>query len=412
MAGGNVTITNTAHASIASKAASVTAITKVEYIVEEYNKFEKSLVTIARSVKSEHNGGKHGYAGLLLNESLYRKLLKDPAATFTPHTKPSRTATYAAAATTAEISLAKETHVADREQYYTQEGVNDALKYLILTNAPTEALVELEDDDTGFENVTPLELMNHLRDNVRVTDVFNKKQLLGALNEPINFDGDLPLKVHFKNVDSTIKLLKKHSITASESIIMVTLLEQIKAHGDFKEEVGKWELKPVASQTWDEFKKHFSAADHECRQLDQYGAKTARTVGATANSFMWITSVADLKDYIDSSLLTLAQATSAGLNAVMEKPKPTANATAATAATTTSTLKAKVKALEVELKHVKAGNGASKGGNCEAKPRRVKCTHCNRYHPNVPADKCWALPANQAGKLEGWNPKADKPKQD
>ena len=66
-------------------------------------------------------------------------------------------------ATQAEITKAKEDHLADREQYYTQEGVIDALKYLILNNVPKETLVEIEDNDTGFENVTPLEMMEHLR---------------------------------------------------------------------------------------------------------------------------------------------------------------------------------------------------------------------------------------------------------
>ena len=405
MSGGNVAITNTAHAAIVSKADSVSPISKVNYTREEYNKFEKSLITIARSVKSEHNGGKHGFAGILLNDAAYQKLLKDATTTYIAHTKPNQTATYNATATAAEIAQAKEAHVADREQYYTQEGVEDALKFLITTNVPEEALVEIQDDDTDFENVAPREMMDHLRTNARVTDVFDKKQLLDALNEPIDFDGDLPLKGHFKNVDATIKQLKKHNITASESIIMVTLLEQIKAHGDFKEEVLKWEQKAVALQTWKDFKTYFADADHERRQRDQYGAKTARTVGATANH---VTSIADLKGYVDDSLLALAQACSAGLNAVIEKPKDTGNATNAT---TPSALDEKVAALEAELKKLKAGKGAGKGSNSE-KPPRVKCVHCNRYHPNVPADKCWALPANSAGKPEKWTVRTEKSKQD
>ena len=174
-------------------------------------------------------------------DAAYQNLLQDATATFIAHTKPNRTAT-------AKIALAKEAHVSDWEQYYTQEGVEDAPKFLIITNVPEEALVEIQDDDTDFENVTPQEMMDHLRTNARVTDVFHKKQLLDALNEPIEFEGDLPLKGHFKNVDATIKLLKKHNITASESIIMVTLLEQIKAHGDFKEEVLKWEQKEITLQ--------------------------------------------------------------------------------------------------------------------------------------------------------------------
>ena len=406
MSGGNVTITNTAHAAIVSKATTIATITNVDYTREECNKFEKSIVTIARSVKSEHNGGNHGYAGLILDQTRYQTLLKDATTIFVAHTKPGRTATYAAAATPADIARAKDEHLADREQYYTQEGVQDALKHLILTNVPTETLVQLQDDDTDFENVSPLEMMNHLRDNARVTDVFDKKQLLDNLNEPIDFNGDLPLKGHFKNVDATIKLLKKHNVEASESIIMVTLLEQIKAHGEFKDEVIKWELKPAASQTWKEFKKYYSAADHERRQREQYGAKTAKSVGATANH---VTSLSKLKSYFDDNLLALAQATTAGLNAVMEKPVPTAATKTATA--TSTSLEDKVKALEAELKSMKAGTG-TKGNNGETKTPRVKCKHCNRYHPNVPADKCWAFPGNQASKPDGWKPRGEKPKQD
>jgi hypothetical protein len=319
MLGGNVTIKNTAQASVVVKAATVAALTKVEYTVKEFNKFEKSIVTIAQSVMSDHNGGKHGYAGLILETTANRTLLGSTTETFTEHRKPGRTASYVATATAGEIAMAKDEHLADREQYYTQAGVKEALKYLIINNVPAELLVEIEDDDTEFENVTPLEMMTHHRTNARVTDVFDKKQLLDALNEPVNFDGDLPLKGHFKNVDATIKLLKKHNITASESMVMVTILEQIKGHGDFKEEVIKWELKTTTSQTWIVFKKYFSAADHEQRQRDQYGAKTAGSVGATANH---VTSLADLKTYIDENLLALAQATTAGINAVMDQPTP------------------------------------------------------------------------------------------
>ena len=391
----------------------VATITNVDYTLEDYNRFEKSLVTIARSVKSEHNGGKHGYAGVILRTAAYHKLLGSTTETFVAHPKPPRTAVYdPATATPAVISKAKEDHLADREQYYTQEGVIDALKYLILTNVPKEALVEIEDSDTEFENVTPLEMMNHLRTNARVTDVFDKKQLLNELNTPIIFDGDLPLKGHFKHVDAQIKLLKKHNVDVSESIIMVTLLEQIKAHGDFKEEVSKWELKPLASQTWVEFKQHFAAADHERRQRDQYGAKTAKTIGATVNH---VTTVTDLKAYVDNNLLALAHATSASINAAVNVTTTPTQSTNKATGTENGELLAAIKAIQNEIKQLKGANngGSNKGGNTGAtKTPRVKCKHCNRYHPKVPDDKCWALPGNATGKPDGWEPRTEKTKQD
>jgi hypothetical protein len=185
---------------------------------------------------------------------------------------------------------------------------------------------------------------------------------------------------------------------------MVTILEQIKGHGDFKEEVSKWELKPLAMQTWIEFKTYFSAVDHECRQQDHYGAKTAKTVGASANN---VTTIADLKTYIDDNLMALAQATTVGINAVMAQP-PIATANAV-ATSTASTLEDKVKALKAELKRINAGKGSSTHENKgKTKLARVKCVHCNRYHPNVPADKCWGHAGNHADKPERWKPKAKK----
>lgn len=303
-------------------------------------------------------------------------------------------------------------HQADREQYYTQEGVINALKYLILNNIPKETLVEIEDNDTEFENITPLEMMNHLRTNARVTDVFDKKQLLDALNAPIVFDGDLPLKGHSKNVDARIKLLKKHNVEASETIIMVTLLKQIKAHGDFKEEVSKWELKPLTNQTWVEFKQHFAAADHKRRQREQYGAKTASSIGATTNQ---VTTVADLKAYVDENLLPLANATSAGINAaVTVNPMPPQSENKATG-NVNGELIATLKSIQIELKQIKGaiGGGTNEGGNTagETKTPRVKCKHCNSYHPKIPTEKCWALPGNAASKPDGWEPRPEKSKQ-
>ena len=100
-----------------AKTSAVVTITNVDYTLKEYIRFKKRLVTIARSVMSNHNGGQHGYdAGVILCTAAYRKLVADTTAvfTFTAFTKPSRTPTYAT----------------DQEQFYTQEGVIKALKYL------------------------------------------------------------------------------------------------------------------------------------------------------------------------------------------------------------------------------------------------------------------------------------------
>jgi hypothetical protein len=66
----------------------------------------------------------------------------------------------------------------------------------------------------------------------------------------------------------------------------------------------------------------------------------------------------------------------------------------------------KIKALEAELKRMKNGN--NNGNKGETNASKTKCTHCNRYHPKVLADKCWSLPGNQASKPEGWTVRTEK----
>ena len=64
--------------------------------------------------------------------------------------------------------------------------------------------------------------------------------------------------------------------------------------------------------------------------------------------------------------------------------------------------------LEAELKRLKAAASNGKGNGNGDKKITPRCVHCNRYHPNVPADKCWSLNANQTNKPKGWKPREKK----
>ena len=49
----------------------------------------------------------------------------------------------------------REVHEVALEMFYTPEGVKSGLRKVIIDNIPEELLVELESDDSGFDEVDP-----------------------------------------------------------------------------------------------------------------------------------------------------------------------------------------------------------------------------------------------------------------
>ena len=159
-------------------------IVDVDYTEEDFKRFAQSLLRPTRFVPSDHNGGNYGYAGLIMTKSAYQKLVGDSTAVFVPYPKPkSRIPTYEDGANDASRYQTQMLFEQEREDYYTQEACIDTLKYLILNNVPKLALDELEDDRFGFANVSPLEMMEHLRANSRVNDAYDVRELLDTFHE-------------------------------------------------------------------------------------------------------------------------------------------------------------------------------------------------------------------------------------
>lgn len=161
-------------------------IVDVDYTEEDFKRFDQSLLRPARFIPSDHNGGNYGYAGLIMTKAAYQKLVGDSTAVFVPYPKPkSRIPAYEDGANDASRYQTQMLFEQEREDYYAQEACIDTLKYLILNKVPKLALDELEDDRFGFANVSPLEMMEHLRANSRVNDAYDVRELLDTFHDVV-----------------------------------------------------------------------------------------------------------------------------------------------------------------------------------------------------------------------------------
>ena len=66
----------------------ITPLTSTDYSEHDFKLFKRGLVLAAMSIPSNHDGGKHGLAGIIDSKEGYRALLGSTAAVFTPTPKP------------------------------------------------------------------------------------------------------------------------------------------------------------------------------------------------------------------------------------------------------------------------------------------------------------------------------------
>ena len=62
---------------------------------------------------------------------------------------------------------------------------------------------------------------------------------LQGYNKPIDFKGETTIKVHFMNINSQKKAIKKLNMETNDSIQMVLMFELIKSQGDFNDAISK-----------------------------------------------------------------------------------------------------------------------------------------------------------------------------
>ena len=413
----------------AVREANVTPISSTSYSTEDFQKFQKGVISALSAVPSSYSkSGKGGHAGLIVNDARWNELIGERNATFTPHSQPTM-ATLDEKSTLAMIELAKFAYEGKLEEFYIQEGCEAGAKLLIEANVPEEALADLEDADTGFATVTARQMMEHLESNATVTDVFDKEQLYAAAQEPYDFDSTSSFKVFATNLKRHQKVLKSHAIILHDSVMMMSLLSQFKGHGGFKKEVEEWEVKSQADQTWDDFVKHFDAADHARRQRDKYGKKTAGESMYGNHQANQAFDMSDIKNFlskeidrkIGQGLTQVIDATEKQLEEqayIAKLPKGDADKFTKAYSDELSKLREQVKTLEEEKTKLKASwkrrndrRGRTRvtvGGEATGKKKMdTKCSLCNRWHPYVAETECWAHPNNRDKAPEGWK-KADE----
>jgi len=135
-------------------------------MTKEIDLLDNKLTAIASSFPSNLGGGMHGHAGLVKNAANYALF-----APGFPFVVPANPGLYPAGPIPAVQCAQRETeHKALVVQFQTCTGVAKGLKDLILKAVDEDFLLELRDEVVTYLNVTPQQMLTHLRDRWGMMD--------------------------------------------------------------------------------------------------------------------------------------------------------------------------------------------------------------------------------------------------
>ena len=148
---------------IESHPAPKTRLSKNGHSEKDFKSLKKNLVAAATKVPTSLGGGNHGHAGILLDPLECLALTGDPLIAFNEEARPDDLPNIDPNDTPATVSLKQDTLAHAQATCHTQEGAKTAILESIISNADEETIIDLRDDDFGYTNVHPRDVLQHLQ---------------------------------------------------------------------------------------------------------------------------------------------------------------------------------------------------------------------------------------------------------
>ena len=306
--------------------ADIHPIDNTEYSSEDARKFKRTVLTAAKNVPSKAGGreGAHGHAYLVDTVAEFRaRAGVDPSVATNPG-RLTYTAGVAPDARAVTMAQERDDHEIANEMFYTQEGVQSGLRKAIIDNVPAEVLADSEDDESGFDDVDPKDMIAAVLANATPDTTLEAVDLIKLRDEQLIFDQDTKIGLQFKTKSKYIKdLLRVHGIETSPTEFMAKMLSGIQEEGgeDFEDQAAEWKA-GTAGTTLADFKAYFIDRNNVVRDRDRHKRTKAKDSGFhSANSAQEIEE--RISDKLETTLAAFAITTKETISQALDKPAGT-----------------------------------------------------------------------------------------
>ena len=237
---------------------------------QDIDRLEEELVAITSNFHSELGGGAHGHAGLLKSAADYELLVSGTPFVFPPNPGVYPQGNFPEA----QRRQREAEHNALIKQFQTCVGASTGLKDRILKAIDEDFLLELKEEGIAYLNVTPLQMLTHLRDRWGTMDFIDVTALLAECDAPW-IAAEVPQK-YFNRIEKARKKLARANVQVDERAMMAKALKSFKDAGDFDAAIREWEVRPAATQTYANLK---TIMNTEFTKLNRQDVTTARATG-------------------------------------------------------------------------------------------------------------------------------------
>lgn len=149
-----------------------------------------------------------------------------------------------------------------------------------MAHVPKATISELKDQQFGCERISPKEMLDHLEEGIKPTNILSLNNFMDIREAKMDFKGESGLTEFFKDTNEFIRRLEKnHKIGTSYTTLTARCLYQIEKHRGyvFRQALREWWAKDTVD-TMEGFSR-------------STGSRPTRTAGATSST-SWTTAAA------------------------------------------------------------------------------------------------------------------------
>ena len=262
------------------------------------NSRHRVLKQNASSVTTTLAGGNHGLLALVLSAADYTQLTQ--AVWIEPINPGMRPVIPAASNRVAQENITSQWKN-ESENYKLVQDVREALKNQILSAFDDEYLEDLKDPDTGYANITPLQMLEHLYGDygeLTQQDISENRNSIKT-----DYDPTTTMVSYFHNIREIRNIATRAGNPISDSDLLAELYLVMDRAGIFVKAIDDWDDLQAADKTWARFQREFKKAYKRHKEKERRQPAGVRTSPRANNAMETLASTMErhLDEYANSA---------------------------------------------------------------------------------------------------------------
>jgi hypothetical protein len=222
-------------------------------------------------------GGANGCLGLILTAAQYNTIA--PGTLFVTPIFPGNQPIIPAGATAAQITEIVRIHTELMRQWKECRNVDAALKKQLINFVDEIYIQSLRNRMNGYANVIARTMLDHLIQHYGRMQPQDMTANIEMLNR--RWDPSTPIETLIKQVEDCRDFAEDGNSPIQANTLINSAYTNIFNTGMYKQECNEWIRRPIAEQTWPNFKAHFLEAQH-IQNLQNRSAQQGGFHGANA----------------------------------------------------------------------------------------------------------------------------------